>query len=288
MIEYILPFLTAITALIGIVKSYFGLNPTLRGVFQIVIEDTHQTFYIHLFNRTERDIRLFGAFLSFTDVLRLPIYGIDQIKGYSETIIEVSKSDIHGFIESLADETDVSMDDTYHHSKLIVDTTEGAFYSDWICFLDQEGIIRHIKGVRHIRSEYVLRHKIDKRQFEFLAILMIMVEMFVSAYILDVDIGYFILCLFMLFLVNMLLCCYYVGYGLSRKWYCYILSFLVCFPSFAALFIMANLLFFIITSIIYFVLVYFLIKGASGWFINHSPQSMYYQYDPYEIDRKLR
>lgn len=101
MLEVIVPVLSFLAAIIGLVKSYWGLSLSFRGTFQLIIEDSGEQFIMHIFNRTSHNIHIFGVFFANTDILRLLVKTSICIGGYSQLSIPLSKTDFSPFLSTI-------------------------------------------------------------------------------------------------------------------------------------------------------------------------------------------
>ncbi|MBR6911013.1 MAG: hypothetical protein IKN41_04060 [Candidatus Methanomethylophilaceae archaeon] len=164
-----------------------------------------------------------------------------------------------------------------------MDSTEGRFYSDWICFLYRDDIIIHHRGIRHIRPEYVLRRRPEKRNLEAFALFMVFLESSVVVVLVS-DYGKNVveIALFIILLVNIVVICYYAGYGLRKKWYNHVLAAVACAPLAFVMYLTSPVCFVIAVYVMYIPLISVLIQMMSGWVLDCSEQDLYYQYDPYE------
>ena len=204
-----------------------------------------------------------------------------MIEPYGEQPIEVLVNGLTAFVNRCRE--DMNLGDDYLPIKIILDTSQGRYYSGWFVWRQIKDEKRLMPYYGHKLSYYPIRRRPAKFNMDlFLMIYMMISDIIVLLYSADplLEFEHLDVTVVLLSALNTILLLYHSGYGFEKKRYAFYASFIALLPS--IIFCLFDDDYDMLFVIVFFSLFLFTtIYSFSGWDLNPYTDGHYYLYDPY-------
>lgn len=204
--------LSLVWTLLRITKFFDAI---IGGGFDVFLHRDRYLVDLHIFNKGDRPVQLYGVFLYRSENDRLSLCHNMPLSPSQDIPIRFSLSDIAVYVQ---DSTKIIRKDRFHPVKILLDTSRGCYYSEWIDVgaVDSDISLKGYSG----RSRFILRRRPSKMKVDASFMIVAIIEFILLASSFDQpDKGAFILCLGILFISNMILGSFHASYGYGRWYY---------------------------------------------------------------------
>ena len=244
------------------------------------VENTDECVRFHLYNRTSKRFVIYGAFLSRSERLRAPLVLSEDTIPESDLTFRLNRSDLSSAFTDWKKIT--HRNDTHIPAKLILDTSRGRFYSQWMIIDDSRGYPIVSPSSGHRDSFYTVRRRPTKHNLDAILFLyyFLMIPFF-PIVILDLDLSPVesdSTAMIVLF-INMLVSFYYAGYGFERIGYGLLLAILSVAPSIPIFYIIDGAYSVIPLLLLIVFCLFPMFFSTAGYGINGTHNGHYYLYD---------
>jgi len=287
------PIITAVSGLLitWFLNHFVVSDSFLRGTFQARIEHRRDLIIIHILNRYDAPIHIYGCFLSRSERKRFTCAKNFVIGPREERPLGIPMNDLTAFGDRCR--SDLGLKDDDLPLKIILDTSQGRYYSGWFLWRRIFDERRLMPYYGHKLTYYPIRRRPAKFNMDlFLMVYLMASDLIVLLYSSDplLEFEHLDTAVVLLSALNTLLLIYHSGYGTEKRRYAVYSSFLALLPCiiFCAFDDDYEMLFVsLFISLITFTFIY----AASGWDMNPNTDGHYYLYDPYDdevLEKKLR
>ena len=266
-----------------LIKRLLFSDSLFRGSIQVSFENVNDMVQIHILNRMNKIIHIYGCFLSRTECFRFLCKTNFNIDQYKEISIKVDKKQLLSFGELYKKK--LKLQDDFIPVKVILDSSQGRFYSQW-AILDLSNnncILKPHYG--HKDPYYALRRrpaKVNMDLFVYLSICISDFFLFFTAQESLIKIGQHGVTILILEIIDIILLAYHSGYGFEKRRYVVYTSIVSLIPG--IIFSIYSGEIHILLALVPFIYIFPITYGLSGWDLSSSTDSHYYIYDPYDND----
>ena len=283
MIEIIAAVLSILVSLFTIIRVLSGPISLFRGVLQLTIEDSCDTLFFRFLNRSAKPYTVYNMYLSRTETVRIPLDMNGIIPSAGNFLLSIDKKCILDFIK-----TDRAKESKRYAVplKLIIETSEGLLYSQWIPFRVIVDRLKVVDYVQHMAPYYAVRWRMSKYNADFICLLMICLECILS---LSYDQSRPILMILLIVVlppINILTISYISGYGTSSRLVDFITAILFTVPFVIISWMGSGTTVAVIPASLFFMILFSVSIVSSGWRLNYSSFSKFY-WDQ-RVKRKLK